>query len=393
MRSLLTGLVVLSIGGLAACSSDSSDDGIGGAPPAGSGGAGTDAGVVTAGSGGTGGAGSSDLDTPGGDISIAGASSGGSSGGGAAQPSEDAGVVTVPDGGVVVSARDVCPEGPFAASPLVAGVTPQPVCTGMTFTEGAVWFAERNTLYFSDFQIGSAATNFDGRILTFTPGGECETFIPNAGTNGLAIGLDGNLLGARHFDQTVTTFDIETGEPTVFIADNGGLNFQGPNDIVVRSDGNIYFSDANYMLGNRTAEQPTRAYRRDPSGNLTVVDDGANPNGIQLSPDESTLYVAHLGGGGNNMLAYALDASGAVVGQGQPFGTGSSDGMAVDCAGNVYATQQGVRVFTPAGDLIGTIPAQGAANVAFGGPDRRTLFITAGGSLLSIELASPGLPY
>jgi gluconolactonase len=93
------------------------------------------------------------------------------------------------------------------------------------------------------------------------------------------------------------------------------------------------------------------------------------------------------------MLAYDLDASGAVVGAGQPFGTGSSDGMAIDCAGNVYATQQGVRVFSPDGDLIGTLPAQGAANVAFGGPDRRTLFITAGGSLLSIELAIPGLPY
>jgi gluconolactonase len=390
MRSSLAGLLVLSIGGLAACSIDSRDDGIGAAPPAGSGGAGTDGGVtVTAGSGGSG-AGSSDLDTPPGDISLAGASSGGS---GAGQPSPDAGVIVVPDAGAIVSARDVCPEGPFAASPLVAGATPQPVCTGMTFSEGAVWFAERNTLYFSDFQIGSAATNFDGRILTFTPGGACDTFIQNAGTNGLAIGLDGNLLGARHFDQTVTTFDIETGEPTVFIADNGGLAFQGPNDIVVRSDGNVYFSDANYMLGNRTAEQPTRAYRRDPSGNLTVVDDGANPNGIQLSPDETRLYVAHLGGGGNNMLAYDLDASGAVVGAGQPFGTGSSDGMAVDCAGNVYATQQGVRVFSPGGDLIGTLPAPGAANVAFGGPDRRTLFITAGGSLLSIELAIPGLPY
>ncbi len=391
MRSLLPGLLVLSIGGLAHCSSDSSDEGIGGAPSAGSGGAGTDAGVtVGAGSGGVGGTVNSDLDTPPGDISLAGASSGGSGSG--PQPA-DAGVVVVPDGGAVVSARDVCPEGPFAASPLVAGATPEPVCTGMTFTEGAVWFAERNTLFFSDFQIGSAATNFDGRILSFTPGGECQVFVQNAGTNGLAIGLDGNLLGARHFDQTLTTFDIETGEPTVFVADNGGLAFQGPNDLVVRSDGNIYFSDANYMLGNRVAEQPTRAYRRDPSGNLTVIDDGTNPNGIQLSPDETRLYVAHLNGGGNNMLAFDLDASGAVVGEGQVFGTGNSDGMAVDCAGNVYATQQGVRVFSPEGDLIGTLPAQGAANVAFGGPERRTLFITARDSLLSIELAIPGLPY
>jgi gluconolactonase len=67
--------------------------------------------------------------------------------------------------------------------------------------------------------------------------------------------------------------------------------------------------------------------------------------------------------------------------------------MAVDCAGNLYVTQGGVRIYSPEGELIGTLAAPGAANVAFGGPDRRTLFITATTSLLSVELDIPGLPY
>ncbi len=125
---------------------------------------------------------------------------------------------------------------------------------------------------------------------------------------------------------------------------------------------------------------------------MTVIDEGANPNGISLSPDESRLYLAHLGGGRNDLVVFDVDASGA-LGEPEPFLNVGSDGMAVDCAGNLYITQGGVRVYSPAGDLIGTLAAPGAANVAFGGPERRTLYITATANLLAVELAIPGLPY
>jgi gluconolactonase len=268
--------------------------------------------------------------------------------------------------------------------------TPTPVCTGMTFTEGAVWFASLNTLFFSDFTV----SNFAGpsRILSFIPGGQCQEFIPNAGTNGLVIAPDGNLLGARHGDQTLTLFNLMTKEATVLVADNAGLAFNSPNDIAVRSDGNLYFTDPDYLRGNRAQEQPTRAYRRDPSGALTVINEGGNTNGITLSPDESRLYVSQLGGG-NNILVFDVDASGALSAS-RTFVAGvGSDGMAIDCAGNLYVTQNGVQVFSPEGQRLGTIAAPGAANVAFGGADRRTLFITATTQLLSVELAIPGLPY
>jgi gluconolactonase len=229
--------------------------------------------------------------------------------------------------------------------------------------------------------------------MAYTPDAGCDVFIPTAGTNGLAIGPDGNLLGARHSTRTLTRFDLETRASSVFVADNGGLAFNSPNDIAVRSDGNLYFTDPNYMLGNRTSEQPTRAYRRDPSGALTVIDEGANPNGITLSPDESRLYLAHLGGGRNDVVVFDVDAAGA-LGEPQPFLDVGSDGMVVDCAGNLYITGgPGVRIFSPDGAPIGTLAAQGAANVAFGGPARRTLYITAGANLLAVELAIPGLPY
>ncbi len=178
----------------------------------------------------------------------------------------------------------------------------------------------------------------------------------------------------------------------MLVLDNGGLSFNSPNDIAVRSDGNLYFTDPTYLLGNRTSEQPARAYRRAPSGALSVIDQGANTNGITLSPDETRLYLAHLGGGQNNVVVFDVDASGA-LGQPQPFLNVGSDGMAIDCAGNLYITRDGVSVYSPEGDLIGTLAAPGAANVAFGGPERRTLYITATTNLLAVELAIPGLPY
>lgn len=297
----------------------------------------------------------------------------------------------VADAGAPPATGAVCPAGPFPADPLAGAAAPQMVCTNLAFTEGAVWFAERNTLFFSDIVFNNPAS---GSIMSFSPGGTCEVFIANAGTNGLVIAPDGNLLGARHSDGTLTLFNLETRQGTVFVADNAGAAFISPNDIAVRSDGNIYFTDPDYGLGGGMAAQPPRAYHRALNGTLTVIDEQGNSNGITLSPDESLLYLSHLGSQQDNVLVFDVDASGAPVNPRPFIANVGSDGMGIDCAGNLYITQQGsVRVFAPDGSQIGTIPAPQAANVAFGGPDRRTLFITAGTNLLSVQLAIPGLPY
>jgi gluconolactonase len=389
--------------GFCACSNDDSpveeavgaitpDAGAGGTARAGSGGAGGSGGAASAAQ--PGGAGPTNAGTEGNPDLTGIVGQGGSNDGNASSNGGNASAA--PDAGVPPVSQARCPAGPFAASPLPGGIAPQPqpLCGGMTFTEGAVWFAQRNTLFFSDFQLNNPA---QGRIMSFTPGGQCQPFIADAGTNGLVIAPDGNLLGARHSDQTLTIFDLETQQPTVLVADNAGLAFNSPNDIAVRSDGNLYFTDPDFLLGNRASEQPVATYRRDPSGALSVIDTGAGPNGIALSPDESRLYLARFGGGGE-VIAFDVDASGGVSNPQQLIGTGS-DGMAVDCAGNLYLTSGGVQIFSPDGDAIGTINAPGAANVAFGGPDGQTLFITATdpdgerGQLLAVELAIPGLPY
>lgn len=400
MRVLLLGLAGFSVLGAFACSDDSDDGGFaGGIAVAGSGGA---PGAGTAGGGGSAGSASGSAGTSA--AAPGGASSGGSGselgiggnvelqpGAGAGGDDGNGSGAVAGDAGTPPVTAALCPAGPFAANPLEGAAEPEIVCDGMAFTEGPVWFAERNQLFFSDFQLGNAAANGNGLIWSYTPGGECEQFIENAGTNGLVIGPGGGLLGARHFDQTLTTFDLETREPTVFLADNDGLAFNSPNDIAVRSDGNIYFTDPDFLRGNRMQEQPTRSYRLDPSGALSVITENGNTNGITLSPDESKLYLSTFGGGAS-IVVFDVDASGALSNQ-QPFAPVGSDGMAVDCAGNLYITQGGVQVFNPDGEPIGTIDAPGAANVAFGGPDRRTLFITATNTLRAVELAIPGLPY
>lgn len=405
MRSFLIGLSCVSLLALGACSEDDSDPdetvgaitpsggtaGAGGAAAGSSGAAG--AGEATPGDGGASASSENDEGNPDptGIVGQAGSGDGTADGSGAGNetPADNDGAP--PDAGPPAVAGARCPAGPFAASPLPSGVAPQPqtLCGGMTFTEGAVWFAERNTLFFSDFQLNNPAL---GRIMSFTPGGQCQELIADAGTNGLVIAPDGNLLAARHSDQTLTIFDLETLEPTVLVADNGGLSFNSPNDIAVRSDGTLYFTDPNFLLGNRQPEQPQATYRRDPSGALTVIDTGTGPNGIALSPDESRLYLAQFGAGGV-VLAFDVAADGS-VGEPQPLIASGSDGMAVDCAGNLYLTaQNGVQIYSPAGEQIGSIAAQGAANIAFGGADQQTLFITATDSLLAVELAIPGLPY
>jgi gluconolactonase len=391
MHSWMIGLTCFSMLATLACSDESEDGGIAGGLTAGASPVGA-GGRATAGTGGTPAASGATSAPPAGGASSTEVGIGGavglepSAGGGDADgPSEMA-----PDAGVPPVVSDaVCPPGPFPANPLAGAAAPQTVCDGLTFAEGTVWFAERNQLFLSDFQLGT----INGRIMSYTPGGECVPFIDNAGTNGLVIAPDGNLLSARHSDQTLTIFDLETLEPTVLVADNDGAAFNAPNDIAVRSDGNLYFTDPNFLLAGRPSEQPTRAYRRDPSGALTVIDETGNTNGINLSPDESKLYLSHLNNP-NNILVFDVDASGALSAPQTFVANVGSDGMGMDCAGNLYVTfQNSVQVFNPDGDPLGTIAAPGAANVAFGGPERRTLYIAARATLLAVDLAIPGLPY
>jgi gluconolactonase len=167
-----------------------------------------------------------------------------------------------------------------------------------------------------------------------------------------------------------------------------------PNDLVLRSDENLYFTDPN--SGGRGF------YRASPSGQLDGPFSQSNtpntpgaPNGVVLSPDENTLYVGDVQQ--NFVATLALEADGAIdTASAELFVRtmgDTVDGMAVDCAGNLYVgTRTGVEVYAPDATLIGTVPTGESSNATFGGADRRTLFVTSRSVLKFVTLGVPGLP-
>jgi gluconolactonase len=175
-----------------------------------------------------------------------------------------------------------------------------------------------------------------------------------------------------------------------------GSRFNSPNDITVRSDGTLYFTDPPYGIADNQRELAFMGvFRVAPGGAITAERRGAlaeRPNGIALSPDETRLYVGD--SEADLVRVYDVAGSGALSNP-RTFATPAGpDGMAVDAAGNLFvAAAQGVQVYAPAGTLWGTItvPMQ-PANVAFGGPDARTLLITARTAVYRVTLAHPGLP-
>jgi gluconolactonase len=158
-----------------------------------------------------------------------------------------------------------------------------------------------------------------------------------------------------------------------------------PNDVIVRSDDSIYFTDP-----------ASGFYQVSPTGVLAGPMRQVNqPNGIELSLDESTLYVGDVGN--RNITRFPVAANGSVdATRGTLFvqAMGNlADGMAFDCAGNLYvSTQLGVEVYAPDATMIGAVPTGATSNATFGGPDRKTLYTTSGSMLKAVTLNVPGLP-
>lgn len=298
----------------------------------------------------------------------------------------------------------MCPRGPFAESPLPNGnvtATAVPGSTSMAYprghAEGPVW--SNGSLFLSHISggEGSPATIFE-----LVPGGDpMEVAFATAGTNGLALDIDGSLIGAAHDDGTISRYDIDAGTRSVIIGEYNGARFNSPNDLTVRSDGTIYFTDPSWHAPDPVPQPVTGVYRVSPDGQVDLLDGSLNmPNGITLSPDESTLYVAGL----DELVSIPLAADGSAAGGPTEFGPGLSglDGMVVDCAGNLYVTINGdgaAAVLDPAGVELGRITVAGfLTNAAFGGEERTTLYFTAGNpvegnAVYTVEMPIPGYPY
>jgi gluconolactonase len=322
----------------------------------------------------------------------------GEAGGSAAAGAGDGG-----DGGGGQANDSICPPGPFG-EPLPSGVTAQRV-TGVppadAFNqnnsvfgniEGAVW--SDGAIYVSE--IGPGSNPPASRILKVTPAGVVSIARSDSGTNGLAVAEGGALYGASH--KLGGLVEIQLGMPDRVLVDRyEGERLDSPNDLAIRRDGVVYFSDPSYQAPAPLPQTATRLYRWSAPAGIIALDTLPQPNGVTLSLDESKLYVSTA----SNVYVYPVNGDGS-LGAAQLFNAGGSDGMVLDCAGNLYVTRKGsVVVLRPNGAQLGQIDVSGVqsvTNVAFGGDDRRWLFITALGTgsqkgLFKVRLQVPGLPY
>jgi gluconolactonase len=260
----------------------------------------------------------------------------------------------------------------------------QKLAGGFRFVEGPVWVNAPGGGYlvFSDLPANE--------LKRWDPSGGARTFrAPSGSSNGNTLDREGRLLTAEHAGRVSRT---EKDGAVVTVVDSfDGMKLSSPNDVVVKSDGTIWFTDPEYGLAGRKKETPGNyVYRyNDRDKKLTpVVTDMPTPNGLCFSPGESILYVAN-SGKPPEIRAYPVNAGASAL-QGRVFATidkGIPDGIRCDELGNVWSSSgDGVQIFSPAGQLIGRILLpESAANVAFGGPAGRTVYMTARTSLYAVE--------
>ena len=277
-------------------------------------------------------------------------------------------------------------------SPVPEGAEVEEVVTGFRFTEGPYWHPE-GFLIFSDIPANTIYRWMPDSI-------EADVYRrPSGNSNGIAADADGRLLLAQHGWRRIARID-SLGRETALATHYEGKRLNSPNDLAVRSDGSIYFTDPPYGVEEEQRELDfSGVYRINPAGDSTVAladSSFIRPNGIVFSPDESVLYVAD----SQERLVRAFDvAEDGTLSDGRLFVSvadsmrGSADGMKVDEAGNLYTTGAGgVWVVAPDGTVLSRIAVpQSATNLAWGDEDARTLYITAGSSIYRIRLDVPGL--
>lgn len=272
--------------------------------------------------------------------------------------------------------------------------------------EGPVWI--NGALYVSEF--GATKTPPPSRILKIDQSDSVSIAFPSisdTGSNGLAVDKDGNIITANHGIGGITKINVTTGAVTTLISSYQGKRFNAPNDLTIRSDGTIYFTDPAGYQGNLVqANQGVYMLGPGASAAVELISTLNQPNGIALSLDGKTLYVDDNGDG---VTTYAVNADGTIVTPGTPLDPNdlahkSGDGVTVDCAGDFYVVigNASVYVVSPTGTTLGTIsgfPGGGQiTNLAFGGSDHKTLYVTSQGTgaqrgVFKLAMPVPGMPY
>ncbi len=276
--------------------------------------------------------------------------------------------------------------------------------TGGRWLEGPTYFAAGRYLVFSDIP--------NDRIMRLdeTSGVVSVFRAPAGNTNGHTVDQHGRLISCEHGRRGVSRTEHD-GRVTMLATHFDGQRFNSPNDVVVKSDGSIWFTDPTYGIdsdyeGERGVSEigASNVYRLDPGTNAVslVIADRVRPNGLAFSPDERTLYVSdtgasHVDGLPRALTAYAVSADGRRVSEPRMFAVsdaGFFDGFRCDVHGNVWtSTSDGVRCYAPDGTHLGTLKVpEIVSNLCFGGLKRNRLFITAQTSLHAIYLNTSGTP-
>jgi gluconolactonase len=278
------------------------------------------------------------------------------------------------------------PEEAGVVNPLTDVGTVELVASGYMFTEGPQWREAEAVLLFTDIPAST--------IYQYVPGGGAPTVfrMPSNEANGLAIDNAGAVISAQHNNHMIA----RDGNEIVSLFENNRLN--SPNDVIVATDGTIYFTDPPYGLPSTVTGQPFNGvFRIAPNGDITAEYRGdmnaTRPNGIGLSLDSKTLYVADTMDG--KLWSFPIMTGGALGTRTMLAMTaGGPDGLAIDSAGNIFVTTSaGIEVFAPSGTKWGTIAVpMKPSNCAFGDADHKTLYITARTALYKVRLANPGEP-
>ena len=276
------------------------------------------------------------------------------------------------------------------------------LATGLRWAEGPVWFGDARHLLVSDIP--------NNRILKWEEEtGAVSVFRrPSHFANGNTRDRQGRLVTCEHGGRRVTRTELD-GSITVLMDRFEGKRLNSPNDVVVKSDGSIWFTDPPFgLLGDyegARAEQelPEALYRLDPAtGQATVMDDAiAGPNGLAFSPDERVLYVVQSRASPRNILAYDVTGDGAGITGRRVLidaGPGTPDGFRLDEDGNLWCgwgmgtpELDGVVVFSAQGEPIGRIRLpERCANLCFGGPKRNRLFMAASQSVYALYVNTRG---
>jgi len=259
------------------------------------------------------------------------------------------------------------------------------VADGFLFTEGPVWVNASGTLLFSDIPADTIYAM--DKTLFRKPSGQ---------SNGLTLDHEGRLIACEHKNRRVSRTE-KNGNITVLAEKYQGKRLNSPNDLTLRSDGIIFFTDPPYGLtkGLQSPEAEltfSGVYRIGTDGSITLlIDDFIKPNGIALSPDEKILYIADTEG--KHLRAFDVDTTGDISNSRIFCELDSPDGIKVDVEGNIWSTaSDGMHVYNPKGELIQMIVCpQQPANCAFGDKDGHTLYVTARTSLYKIRTTVEGI--